>query len=176
MRALIPLALFGILLLGFAFGLTRDPSVLPSEMVDRPMPSFSLPSLYEDKPDINEEVFTGEISLLNVFGSWCAACVTEHPKLVDIGKEGEVQLIGVDWRDTREAGQRWLSKYGDPYDAVIFDDTSLLAIDLGITGAPETFLVDQAGRIRFKHIGIITDDVWENDFLPRISQLKASGA
>ena len=174
MRALIPLGLFLLLILGFAFGLTRDPSVLPSEMVDRPIPNFTLPSLYEDKPDITEAVFEGEISLLNVFGSWCAACVTEHPKLVEIGETEQVKLIGVDWRDTREAGQRWLQRYGDPYDAVIFDDTSLLAIDLGITGAPETFLVDQAGRIRFKHVGIITDDVWENDFLPRIFQLKTS--
>lgn len=175
MRALIPLAIFGLLIIGFAFGLTRDPSVLPSEMVDRPVPHFTLPSVYEDQPEITEAVFQGRISLLNVFGSWCAACVTEHPKLVEIGAQTDLQLIGVDWRDTREAGQRWLSRYGDPYDAVIFDDTSLLAIDLGITGAPETFLVDQAGRIRFKHVGIITDDVWEDDFLPRIAKLRAGG-
>lgn len=173
MRALIPLALFGLLIIGFAFGLTRDPSVLPSEMVDRPMPHFTLPSLYEDKPEISENIFQGQVSLLNVFGSWCVACVSEHPKLVKIGEQGQVQLIGVDWRDTREAGQAWLRKYGDPYEVVIFDDTSLLAIDLGITGAPETFLVDQAGRIRFKHVGVITNEVWDNDFMPRIAQLKA---
>ena len=160
--------------LAFAIGLTRDPSVLPSEMVDRPMPSFTLPSVYEDKPDVSEEVFKGQISLLNVFGSWCTACVSEHPKLVEIGAQTDIQLIGIDWRDTRQAGQQWLLRYSDPYDAVIFDDSSLLAIDLGITGAPETFLIDQAGRIRFKHVGIITDAVWEDEFLPRISKLEAS--
>lgn len=176
MRSLIPLALFGVLIIGFAFGLTRDPSVLPSEMLDRPMPEFNLPSLYEDKPDINENIFDGKVSLLNVFGSWCSACVTEHPKLVEIGAQGDIQIIAVDWRDTREAGQNWLQRYGDPYDAVIFDDTSLLAIDLGITGAPETFLVDQAGRIRFKHVGIITDDIWRENFMPRVAQLKAGGS
>ena len=175
MRALIPLALFVLLIIGFAFGLTRDPSVLPSEMLDRPMPGFTLPSLYEGETDISETVFEVEISVLNVFGSWCAACVQEHPKLIEIGQQSQVQLIGVDWRDTREAGQRWLQRYGNPYDVVIFDESSLLAIDLGITGAPESFLIDQTGRIRFKHVGIITDEVWDNDFLPRIAALKGSG-
>lgn len=176
MRALIPLGLFLLLVIGFAFGLTRDPSVLPSEMVDRPVPNFSLPSLYKDKSNVTQKVFNGQISLLNVFGSWCTACVIEHPKLVEIGSQTDVQLIGVDWRDTREAGQEWLQRHNDPYDVVIFDDTSLLAIDLGITGAPETFLVDQTGRIRFKHVGVITDDVWSQEFMPRIVILKESGS
>ncbi len=176
MRGIIPLMLFGLLILGMAFGLTRDPSVIPSEMVDRPMPAFVLPSLYEDKLDITEAVFDGEISLLNVFGSWCSACVTEHPKLVEIGESTDIQLVGIDWRDTRKAGQAWLRRYDNPYDAVIFDEASVLAIDLGVTGAPETFLVDTQGRIRFKHVGVITNEVWDQEFLPRIAQIKVDGA
>ncbi len=171
MRALIPLILFGLLVIGFAIGLSRDPSVLPSEMLDRPVPEFSLPSLYADKPDITQDIFTGQISVLNFFGSWCVACVQEHPKLVEVGASNTLQLIGVDWRDSVAAGQGWLTRYGNPYDAVIFDAGSLLAIDLGITGAPESFLINRRGRIVFKHVGIITDAVWAEDFLPRIAIL-----
>ena len=172
MRGLIPLVLFALLIAAFAVGLSRDPAALPSEMIDRPAPEFTLPSLFEDKPAISDDVFKGRISLLNVFGSWCAACVTEHGQLIKIGASKRVQLIGVDWRDTRPAGQAWLARYGNPYDKVIFDESSLLAIDLGITGAPETFLIGPAGSIRHKHVGIITEQIWQEDFLPRIKKLK----
>lgn len=173
MRAFIPIAAFGLLIIAFALGLSRDPSALPSEMIDRPVPEFTLPNLYEDQPDITQDVFKGKISLLNVFGSWCTACIAEHPKLMALASQSQLQIIGVDWRDSRPAGQNWLAQHGNPYDAVIFDEASLLAIDLGITGAPETFLVGPRGRIRFKHVGIITPGIWQNELEPRVELIKA---
>lgn len=168
MRGLIPLVLFGLLIAAFAAGLSKDPSALPSEMIDRRAPEFTLPSLYEDTPDISDDIFTGNITLLNIFGSWCTACVAEHPLLMSLAERSDIQLIGVDWRDSRASGQAWLKKHGNPYSEVIFDEGSLLAIDLGITGAPETFLIDQQGRIRYKHVGVMTPAVWRKGFTPRI--------
>jgi len=130
LQALWPLFAFLTLIAIFAFGLTRDPNILPSEMIDRPMPAFELTELYEPERRLTEDMFTGHISLVNVFGSWCASCVVEHPKLMDISKNQPVKMVGVDWRDTREDAKRWLAKNGNPYDVILFDDDSRLAIDL----------------------------------------------
>ncbi|MGJ8561926.1 MAG: DsbE family thiol:disulfide interchange protein [Alphaproteobacteria bacterium] len=171
LRALIPLGIFFGLVIMLAIGLTRDPSALPSEMIDRPFPDFTLSTLHDPNRIVIETEMIGQVSLVNVFGSWCTACVIEHPKLVEIGQRENIRLIGVNWRDKRDKGQAWLSRYGDPYDITLFDDTSQLAIDLGITGAPESFIVDKSGKIRYKHTGIITDEVWSQTLRPVITQL-----
>lgn len=174
MRGFFPLVVFGALMAAFGYGLLRDdPRVLNSALIDQAVPDFALPSL--DNPDrlITQDVFLGQVSVLNVFGSWCTACTVEHPKLMDISARGEVQIIGVNWRDTRNKGKAWLARYGNPYTDVIFDDASLLAIELGITGAPESYIIDSAGRIRFKHTGIITDAIWAKDMRPVIQGLRA---
>lgn len=173
LRALIPLIGFLALAVLLAVGLTRDPSELPSEMIDRPFPDFSLPELYDETRVLTESELLGRVSLVNVFGSWCAACVVEHPKLVELSTRKDIRLIGVNWRDQRDKGQAWLARYGDPYAFVLFDKTSQLAIDLGITGAPETFIVDKAGKIRYKHTGIITDEVWADTLRPIVRELVA---
>ena len=121
---------------------------------------------------LTQDIFIGEISLVNVFGSWCVSCEIEHPKLMEIAQSENVKMVGIDWRDSREKGKKWLNKNGNPYDLVIFDAESRLAIDLGITGAPESFIIDQFGRIRYKHVGIITDDIWRNTFQPIIMDLR----
>lgn len=172
-RATWPLLMLLALGLFFGFGLTRDPSVLPSEMIDRPVPEFQLSALYQSDTILTQDMFLGNISLVNVFGSWCIACEVEHPKLMNLSKSNNIKIIGIDWRDTREKGQRWLNKNGNPYEAVIFDEESRLAIDLGVTGAPESFIVDKAGRIRYKHVGIISDAVWEDILNPIILNLEA---
>lgn len=172
-RALIPLIGFLSLTVLLAIGLTRDPSELPSEMIDRPFPDFSLTELYDENRILNETEMLGHVSLINIFGSWCTACVVEHPKLVELSARKDIRLIGVNWRDKREKGQAWLTRYGDPYAFVLFDNTSQLAIDLGITGAPETFVVDKVGKIRYKHTGIITDEVWEKTLRPIVTELSA---
>lgn len=171
LSGLLPLFGFLGLTVFFAIALTRDPSRLPSELIDRPVPDFALSSLYEANELITQDSFIGQVSLLNVFGSWCVACVQEHPKLIELSDNAPIKLIGIDWRDTREDGARWLAQYGDPYDKVIFDSESILAIDLGVTGAPESYIIDKAGRIRFKHVGIITDDIWENELRPLVQSL-----
>ena len=173
LQAIWPLLAFLVLVAVFAFGLTRDPNILPSEMIDRPVPEFELSELYDSERILSEDIFIGDVSLVNVFGSWCVSCVVEHPKLMDISQENKIQMVGVDWRDTREDGKRWLEEHGNPYDLILFDEDSRLAIDLGVTGAPETFLIDKAGRIRYKHTGIITDAVWDETLRPILLSLEA---
>lgn len=166
--------LIGLLFLTaiFAFGLTRNPDILPSEMIDRPVPDFQLTDLYDPNRILTHDMFLGDISLINVFGSWCIACEVEHPKLMSLSRSKAVKIVGIDWRDTREKGRRWLEKNGTPYETVIFDENSRLAIDLGVTGAPESFIVDKMGRIRYKHVGIITDTVWKDTLRPIILKLE----
>ncbi len=172
LKALLPLGIFAALAIVLAFGLTRDPSALPSEMIDRPFPDFNLTTL--DSPDIivTDKDILGEVALINVFGSWCTACVVEHPNLMTLARKDAIKLIGVNWRDDRVKGQNWLRQYGNPYDIVLFDDTSQLAIDLGVTGAPETFLIDKNGTIRYKHVGVVTPDVWEKTLKPLAQSLR----
>lgn len=172
LSGLIPLVGFLALAIFFAVALTRDPSRLPSELIDRPVPDFALSDLYDDQVVLTQDLFKGQVSLLNVFGSWCAACVQEHPTLMELSARGQVDIVGIDWRDKREDGIAWLSQYGDPYGAVIFDSESMLAIDLGVTGAPESYLIDKAGRIRYKHVGIITDEVWREKLRPLVQSLR----
>ncbi|NNC37425.1 MAG: DsbE family thiol:disulfide interchange protein [Acidimicrobiales bacterium] len=172
MKTILPLVLFAVLVGFLAFGLTRNPATIDSVLIDTPFPEFELTDLYDPDQVVTKADLTGEIVLVNVFGSWCVACVQEHPKLVELSNTANIKIVGVDWRDTRENGMAWLKKYGDPYHRVVFDADSLLAIDLGITGAPESYLVDKQGDIRYKHVGIITDQVWDDILAPIVVQLR----
>lgn len=169
-RSLVPLISFLVLTVLLAAGLTRDPSQLPSELIDRPFPDFTLSTLKD--PGVELTALPDEVVLVNIFGSWCTACVQEHPKLMELARTDNVSIIGVNWRDSREKGLRWLERYGNPYDVILFDDSSQLAIDLGVTGAPETFVVDKDGKIRYKHVGIITNVVWRDILQPLIISLE----
>ncbi len=172
-RSFLPLIIFSVILLGFGLSLFRgDPSKLESNLIDQPFPEFSLTTLDSPEVILTETNIKGEISLINVFGSWCIACVQEHPNLMKIAESDRVRIIGMNWRDTREKGRNWLNRFGDPYDLILFDADSELAISLGVTGAPETYLVDKDGNIRHKHVGIITHEVWKTDILPRILKLE----
>ncbi len=172
-RAFLPLFLFAVLLAWLGVALTKgDPRTLTSNLIDEPFPAFELSSLDDPAEILSEAILEDQISLVNVFGSWCTACVQEHPNLMEIAKMERVNLIGLNWRDTRAKGRAWLDKYRDPYVQVIFDADSELAIALGVTGAPETYVVDKSGNIRYKHVGIITGDVWRRDLEPLISKLE----
>lgn len=173
MKTVLPLFLFLVLVGFLAFGLTRDPAEIESVLIDKPFPEFELTDLYDPDQFVTKADLAGDVVLINIFGSWCVTCVQEHPKLVELSKNDSIKIVGVDWRDTREKGKAWLDHYGNPYDRVIFDADSLLAIDLGITGAPESFLVDKNGDIRYKHIGIITDQVWTDILEPIARRLGA---
>lgn len=176
---LVPIAVFVVLTVFLAIGLTRDPSVIPTEMIDREMPRFDLPELRDETENVTEADLVGEITLVNVFGSWCVACLEEHPTLMQLSEDRTVRIAGVNWRDDREDALNWLAKHGDPYETIVFDELSDLVIEIGVTGAPETFVLDPSGRIRFKQIGPITPDVWKNTIRPvidAIEQEMATGA
>ena len=171
MSRYLPIALFGLIALFLAIGLTRDPSAIPSEMIDQEVPAFALTELRDEAVAVQNVDLQGQISLLNVFGSWCVACLQEHPMLMQIAAEEEVVLIGLNWRDSRAEALAWLDDHGDPYQTVIFDPESELVIELGVTGAPETFVIDASGHIRFKYAGPITPAVWAQEFLPILISL-----
>lgn len=172
---LLPVGLFGVLIIFLAIGLTRDPSAIPTEMIDRDMPAFELPDLRADAA-VTEDDLTGDITLLNVFGSWCVACLQEHPTLMRLAEDDTVRIVGVNWRDERGEALDWLAEHGDPYDRIIFDGLSDLVIEIGVTGAPETFILDPTGRIRFKQVGPITPDVWRDTIRPVIDALEREAA
>lgn len=171
LRGLIPLFVFAALVGAFAFGLTRDPRILPSELIEKPFPDFALENLAGDQI-LDPSVLQGQVSLVNVFGSWCVACTVEHPQLMAQRDNPNVQLVGIDWRDTRDAANRWLVRNGNPFDVIIFDPNSKLIVELGVTGAPESFIVDKAGKIRYKHVGIITPKDWTNTLRPLVESLQ----
>ncbi len=156
----------------FAVGLTLDPHALPSTMIDRAMPAFRLEPLAADRPTLRVSDFKGRVTLVNIFGSWCSSCVIEHPMLMEIAQSGDVPVYGVDWRDDPGEGAAWLAKYGDPYAIAGLDADSKLAIDLGVTGAPESFIVDADARIRYKHVGPITPEAWRTVILPIVHRLE----
>jgi len=171
---LLPVALFGVLALFFLRGLTLNPRDIPSVLINRPVPEMNLAPLpgRGENTGLATADLKGRVSLVNIYGSWCIACVQEHPYLMKIKQMGVVPIHGIDWRDDPVEGAKWLKKHGDPYDRVGIDPApGRTAIDFGVTGAPETFVVDKAGIIRYKHIGPVNTDVWENTLLPIIKEL-----
>lgn len=172
----IPAGAFVILVVFLGIGLTRDPSIIPTEMIDREIPAFELPELRGEQAVISHQDLIGEPALVNVFGSWCVACLQEHPTLMQLAQDDTIRVVGVNWRDKRDDALNWLQRHGDPYDTIIFDAESDLAIELGVTGAPETFVIDRAGRIRYKQIGPITPDVWRKTIRPVLDALAIEDA
>ena len=173
----VPLALFCIIGIYLAVGLTLDPKKLPNMLEGKLAPAFDLPAIRHrgEKGFANADL-VGVVSLVNIFGSWCGACRREHPFLMQLKAENKVPIHGIDWREKDpEAGPAWLKRYGDPYTLVGDDPRSKAAIAFGVTGAPETFLVDQQGIVRYKHIGPIDRAVWDDVIWPIIEKLR-SGA
>lgn len=167
-RFLLPLLVFAALIAFFVIGLERDPSRVPSPLIGRPAPEFELPSLTDPERTVSLADMKGQVTLLNVWATWCVGCRQEHALLLEIAKSGEAPLIGLDWKDDREAALAWLENLGNPYSAVAFDETGRVAIDWGVYGAPETFLVDADGIVLYKHLSPLTPEVWAHEFLPRI--------
>lgn len=172
-RALAPLGIFLLIGIAFAIGLTKDPRKLGSQLIDKAVPEFALSDLHDADKILTHDIMKGQVSLVNIFGSWCIACTAEHPLLMELSEQKYINIIGINWRDERAKGQAWLSKHGDPYSTVIFDAESTLAIKLGITGAPETFITDKQGQIRYKHVGIITPEIWTDILRPIVQDLEA---
>lgn len=172
----LPVLVLAVLGAFFLVGLNKNPRDLPSVLIDRPVPEMNLAAL-PGRPagsGLTTADLKGRVSLVNIYGSWCIACVQEHPTLLWIKQQKIVPIHAIDWRDDPVEGAKWLKKNGDPYDKVGVDPApGRTAIDFGVTGAPETFIVDKAGIIRYKHIGPITPQSWEKTFLPIIRELEA---
>lgn len=170
---LLPLAILLVLAVYFSIGLRLDPKSLPSVLIDKPIPAFDLAAIKGFDKGFGTEDLKGQVTLVNIFGSWCVACLSEHPFLMQIKEQGAVPIYGVDWRETApDAGPKWLARHGNPYTLIGNDPDSEAAISLGVTGAPETFLVDQQGVIRYKHVGPVTAQAWEKTLWPLIQHLK----
>lgn len=172
---ILPLILFLVLGSYFAIGLREDPRQLESQLIDAPLPAFDLPAIAGHERGLASADLQGHVSLLNVFGSWCPPCEIEHPMLMQISRSGRVPIYGVDWRDPPGEGAAWLARNGNPYARVGDDPEGRLAIDLGITGAPETFLIGRDGRVKYRHVGVITPEAWREILLPMIEELEAAG-
>ena len=168
---LIPLVLFIVLVLFLAIGLGHDPHKLPSALINQPAPEFALPELREPSKIISPSQMRGKVWLLNVWGSWCVACREEHPFLMDIARTEVVPIYGLSWKDKREDALAVLSELGDPYVLNMSDFDGRVAIDYGITGAPETYLIDKNGVIRYKEPGQLTPEIMRNKILPLVQEL-----
>jgi len=171
-RALIPLVIFLVLAALLFYGLQLDPRKVPSPLIDKPAPTFTLQSLKDANEMLTQDVLRGKMSLVNVWASWCPSCRQEHSELMQIARENDIQVIGFNWKDTRPQALQMLEQFGDPYTIILFDPDNQAGINWGIYGAPETFVVDTQGIIRHKRIGPIDRDVWENEILPIIKQYR----
>jgi cytochrome c biogenesis protein CcmG/thiol:disulfide interchange protein DsbE len=191
-KFLIPLALFMGLVVFLAVGLKRDPREIPSPLVGKPAPAFSLPTLVGDKP-FSPADFKGQVWLFNVWATWCVACREEHPLLVEFSQTQSVPIVGLSYKEiqaadqangplseeaklalARERSMRFLQRQGDPYKLSVMDLDGTVGIDYGVYGVPETYLIDRQGIIRFKHVGPVTPQLLQDKLLPLIRELEAS--
>ena len=168
---LLPLVLFVGLVVFLMVGLRRDPHEIPSPLINKPAPAFQLKQLQDPTKIFSAQDMRGKVWLLNFWGTWCVACREEHPLLIQYSKTGAVPIYGVDYKDERATALQLLEEEGNPYTVTASDPEGRLSIDYGVYGAPETFLIDRDGVIRYKQIGPITEEAWQKEILPRVRQL-----
>jgi len=165
------LAVFIALVALLADGLTLDPHVVPSPLINKPAPHFELPQLRDANKIFSERDMVGKVWLLNVWASWCVSCREEHPVLLEFAKSDVVPVYGLDYKDTREDGVALLERFGDPYRISAFDSEGKVGIDYGVYGVPETYVIDKRGVIRYKQIGPITPDILKHKIIPLVTRL-----
>ena len=171
LKYIVPLGIFAVLCVFLGIGLTRDPRIVPSPFIGKPAPSFTLSALHDPQVTFSPEQMKGKVWLLNVWASWCPACKIEHPVLNDMSRRGIAPIVGLNYKDQRADAKRWLQQNGDPYQLSVWDFEGKVGIDYGVYGAPETFVIDKQGVIRYKQIGPITPEVLEKTLLPLIAKL-----
>ena len=174
LKFLVPLALFLVLAVFLGVGLNRDPREVPSPLIGKPAPAFALTRLDDPDSTLRRQDLLGKVWMLNVWASWCVSCREEHPLLVEFSRRKLVPIYGLNYKDTRAKGLAWLSQRGNPYDASLFDAEGRVGVDFGVYGVPETFVIDKAGIIRYKHIGPLTPEVIAGELTPLLSRLQAS--
>lgn len=176
MKYLLPLLLFIALSVFLAIGLKLNPREIPSPLIDKPAPAFTLPILAAPERSLSQADLKGKVWLLNVWASWCVSCREEHPLLKQLAKLNKVTLVGLNYKDQADAAQGWLTKQGNPYTVSVMDSDGRTGIDYGVYGVPETFVIDKRGVVRYKHTGPIQPGDLEKLFLPLIQQLEAESA
>ena len=163
---ILPVTLFVVLVAFFIRGLELNPRYVPSPLIGKAAPAFSLPALSDPQVTVTEAVLSGQPTLLNVWATWCVGCREEHDFLLELARTAGVPIYGLNWKDDAAAAQEWLEKLGNPYQAVAFDGEGRVAIDWGVYGAPETFLIGADGTVLYKHLAPLTAEIWEREFLP----------
>lgn len=176
MRYLVPIAIFGVLVTVLAIGLKLDPRYVPSPLINKPAPEFTLETLDDPNVTRTKADLLGRPVLINIFASWCSACRVEHPLLMELAQREQVEIIGIDYKDSRAEGSAMLKAHGNPYREVLFDPAGKLGLDLGVYGVPETFVLDRRGVIRFKQVGPLTPEAWQQDIKPLLAKLAAEPA
>lgn len=169
-----PLLVFAALTAAFAFSPRQDDSPIMAGLLDRSLPDFSLSPIAGTNAGFASTDLSGKVALVNVFASWCSSCRQEHPKLLELAANSSVPIYGVNWKDAKGAGKLYLSRAGNPYVATGDDSSGLLGQQLNVTGVPETYLIDAKGRMRYRHLGPITDAVWSDILSPMITELEAA--
>lgn len=170
-RFILPLGIFVVIAVFLGMGLKLNPREVPSPLIDKPAPDFALPTLADEGKTLRRADMLGKVWVMNVWASWCVACRQEHPVLVDFASRKQVPLIGLNYKDERADGLKWLDEGGNPYDESIFDHEGRVGIDYGVYGVPETFVIDKQGVIRHKHIGPVTPQTLRDTIEPLIKQL-----
>jgi cytochrome c biogenesis protein CcmG/thiol:disulfide interchange protein DsbE len=170
-RFLIPLAVFFVLVIFLAIGLTLNPRDVPSPLKDKPAPAFNLPQLDATDKNFSPADMKGKVWLLNVWASWCVSCRQEHPLLVSFAKEGKLPVVGLNYKDQAVDAKKWLDQFGNPYVLSAVDADGRVGIDYGVYGVPETYVIDKAGTIRMKHTGPITNESMQKLILPLVAEL-----
>jgi cytochrome c biogenesis protein CcmG/thiol:disulfide interchange protein DsbE len=170
-RYFVPLGVFALLAVVLAIGIRHAPEkgIIASPLLGKPAPQFSLPELSQPTHQVRSADLKGRWYLFNVWGTWCGECRAEHETLLQVQRTGVVPLIGLDWKDDERDARAWLAQLGNPYQAVAVDASGRVAIDWGVYGAPETFLVDPRGIVVYKHVGALTEKIWSHEILPRVS-------
>jgi len=170
MKKLIPLILFLFIAVFLYFSLNSNSSKLPSPLLGKIFPNVEAKDFYSDESVLLADLFSDNMSLVNVWASWCVTCRQEHQMMMKIAKSKDLQLIGINYKDTRADGEKYLEVMGNPFDVIVFDPSGKIGLNLGVYATPETFLVNQQGVILYKHIGAIDSKIWEEDFIPHIKK------
>ena len=171
-RFLLPLAIFVVMVGFLAVGLTLNPREVPSPLVGKSAPDFSLPQLHDQEKAFSSNELTGKVWLLNFWASWCGGCKDEHPVLMQLAQSGEVPIYGMDYKDRREEALTWLRRWGNPYPVIAVDESGRVGINYGVYGVPETYVIDKAGVIRYKQIGPLDEDTVKGKILPLVRELQ----
>lgn len=176
LRYLLPLAVFAVLVIFLGLGLKLDPRQVPSPLVGRPAPQFSLPRLHENTRSLGPKNLKGKVWILNVWASWCVSCRAEHPVLNAWNRDGDIMLIGLNYKDASNDALNWLKQLGNPYTHSVVDSKGRVGLDWGVYGVPESFVVDKQGIIRYKHIGPVSMEDLKNTLVPLLERLNGESA